>query len=100
MAWALEHGHSLAAKGLARSLADYATPDLAAVAHAMGGSGLRIDSPAGLDQLPAALAEADGTLLVDVHVNPAFVSPASAEIARRMRGATLGVSGARPRSSS
>jgi hypothetical protein len=53
----------------------------------MGGSGLLIDSSADLDQLPAALAEADGTLLVDVRVNPAFVSPASAEIARRMRGA-------------
>jgi acetolactate synthase I/II/III large subunit len=79
--------HSLAAKGLARSLADHGTPDLAAVARAMGGSGLRIDSPAGLEQLPAALAEADGTLLVDVRVNPTFVSPASAEIARRMRGA-------------
>jgi thiamine pyrophosphate-dependent acetolactate synthase large subunit-like protein len=78
--------HSLAAKGLA-PLADHGTPDLAAVARAMGGSGLRIDSPADLEQLPAALAEADGTLLVDVRVNPDVVSPASAEIARRMRGA-------------
>ena len=79
--------HSAEAKGLARSLADHDTPDLAAVARAMGGSGLRLDSPAGLEKLPAALAEADGTLLVDVRVNPTFVSPASAEIARRMRGA-------------
>ena len=52
----------------------------------MGGSGLRIDSPAALEHLPAALADADGTLLVYVCVNPNDVSPASAEIARRMRG--------------
>jgi thiamine pyrophosphate-dependent acetolactate synthase large subunit-like protein len=80
--------HSLAAKGLPASLADYGTPDLAGVARAMGGTGIRITRADELERLPDLLANASGTFVVDVRVNGGIVSPASAEIAARMRGAT------------
>lgn len=58
-----------------------------ALAAAIAGvRGLRVDSPAALDGLGAAHAEATGPLLVDVRINGEVVNPSSAEIAAALRG--------------
>jgi len=78
--------HNMRAKGLDASHAVLRTPDLAALAQATGAAGHRIDSPAALESLAPALADATGPLVLDVRINGDVVNPSSAEIAAALRG--------------
>ena len=51
----------------------FAWPDLAAVAAAMGGVGVRVRRPTDLDDAAAALAGRERPVLLDVHVDPDLV---------------------------
>jgi acetolactate synthase-1/2/3 large subunit len=51
----------------------FAWPDLAGVAQAMGGAGVRVRRPADLEDAAAALASRDRPVLLDVHLNPDLV---------------------------
>jgi thiamine pyrophosphate-dependent acetolactate synthase large subunit-like protein len=55
------------------SLALFAWPDLAGVADAMGGVGVRVRRLADLDDAAAALAARERPVLLDVHVDPDLV---------------------------
>jgi thiamine pyrophosphate-dependent acetolactate synthase large subunit-like protein len=55
------------------SLSLFIWPDLAGVARAMGGVGVRVRRPEDLDDAVAAVASRDRPLLLDVHVDPDLV---------------------------
>jgi len=79
--------HDLDHKNLPSDYALQPAPDLAALAKAFGGRGVRFDTPDSLCGLEAALrgAEAfEGPTLFDVRINGAYESPVSQEIAKAL----------------
>jgi acetolactate synthase I/II/III large subunit len=76
--------HNLAHKGLPLAYAEHQAPDLTALATAFGARGYRIGNADELDVLSKALAETDGTVLIDVTVNPDYLNPASRDIASHL----------------
>jgi acetolactate synthase I/II/III large subunit len=79
--------HSLAAKGLPTRHAQFAVPDLGALARAWGADGHRIDTPTGLERLGELLRVPGGPRVIDIRVNPTVVSDAAREIFRQVREA-------------
>jgi acetolactate synthase-1/2/3 large subunit len=79
--------HDLDHKGLPSNYALQPSPDLAAFAEAVGGRGMRFDTPESLGGLEAALRAAEafeGPTLFDVRINGAYESPVSQEIAKAL----------------
>jgi acetolactate synthase I/II/III large subunit len=76
--------HNLAGKGLPLTYAEHPAPDLAALAAAFGARGYRVGNADQLDVLGKALTEADGTVLIDVAVNPEYLNPVSRDIASHL----------------
>jgi acetolactate synthase I/II/III large subunit len=75
--------HLLTRANRDRDLATHPTPDLSALAQACGYTGYRITRPQDLPLLAEALA-ARGPTLVDLHIDPGYINPASAKVARVM----------------
>ncbi|WP_197041227.1 thiamine pyrophosphate-binding protein [Chondromyces apiculatus] len=75
--------HNLARAGGDRDLAEHPAPDLAALARACGCAGDRITRPEDLPRLREALT-APGPTLIDLHIDPEYLNPASATVARAM----------------
>jgi thiamine pyrophosphate-dependent acetolactate synthase large subunit-like protein len=76
--------HNLHRAGQPTGYADHASPDLAALAQAMGAHGYRITCPQEIPVLKEALDHEQGVVLVDVHIDPAYLNPASAHVAAAM----------------
>src|SRR5476649_239853 len=79
--------HDLEHKNLPSEYAMQPSPDLAALAQAFGGRGVRFDTPESLHGLEAALRAAEafeGPTLFDVRINGAYESPVSQEIAKAL----------------
>jgi acetolactate synthase I/II/III large subunit len=76
--------HNLHRAGGPAGYADHASPDLTAFARSMGAHGYRITSPQEIPVLKEALDHEQGVVLVDVHIDPAYLNPASAHVAAAM----------------
>ena len=79
--------HDLEHKSLRRDYALQPSPDLAALAKALGGRGVRFDTPDALRGLKEALGDAEefrGPTVFDVRINGAYQSPVSQEIAKAL----------------
>ncbi|MFG3041938.1 thiamine pyrophosphate-dependent enzyme [Streptomyces sp. NPDC048330] len=85
--------HNLTRAGRARDHAAHPTPDLAALAEAMGAVGYRVDGPDGLHTLKHVLGHRpdEGVILVDIHVDPGYLNPASAHVAAAMSAGAHGL---------
>jgi acetolactate synthase I/II/III large subunit len=77
--------HSLAAKGLSTAHAEFAVPDLGALARGFGAEGHRLRTAAELERLEELLTAPGGPRVIDVRINPDVVSPAAEEIFRAVR---------------
>lgn len=79
--------HNLARAGHLVDHAAHPSPDLAALAQTLGASGYSITHPGELTVLKRALDhnERDGVVLVDVHIDPTYLNPASAHVAAAMK---------------
>jgi len=78
--------HALAAHNLAPNEADYPSPDLVAVARAMGLDAHRIDSIESLAHVARLITKISRPTLVDVRVNPNVVHPLQQFMADRPSG--------------
>jgi thiamine pyrophosphate-dependent acetolactate synthase large subunit-like protein len=78
--------HNLDRAGSPGHYAAHPSPDLAAVARAMGATGYRITDPDGLYTLKKAMDHRpeDGVVLVDIRIDPVYLNPASAHVAAAM----------------
>ncbi|NED06918.1 thiamine pyrophosphate-binding protein [Streptomyces sp. SID6648] len=78
--------HNLTRAGRPRDHAAHPTPDLAALAEAMGATGYRVTRSDELPTLKRVLSHRpdDGVVLVDVRIDPAYLNPASAHVAAAM----------------
>jgi acetolactate synthase-1/2/3 large subunit len=76
--------HNLTRAGRDTRHAAHHTPDLASFAESMGASGYRITCPDELTILRKAFSHQQGVVLVDVHIDPAYLNPASAHVASAM----------------
>lgn len=87
-----DHGFGQERHNLARArhLTDHATypsPDLAAVARSLGAVGHRVTRPRELSNLKHALGHQRGVVLVDLHIDPQYLNPASAQVGVAMAAA-------------
>jgi acetolactate synthase I/II/III large subunit len=77
--------HNLSRGRLPAGLADYASPDLAALADAFGATGYRITNAGELGTLSAAVGDtAAGVVIVDVRINGEYLNPVSRDIAEHL----------------
>ncbi len=76
--------HNLSRGRLPAGLADYASPDLAALADAFGATGYRIMNAGELGTLSAAVDTAAGVVIVDVRINGDYLNPVSRDIAEHL----------------
>jgi acetolactate synthase-1/2/3 large subunit len=77
--------HSLAAKGKPTAHAQFAVPDLGAVARGFGADGHQLRTADDLNHLGELLNAAGGPRVIDIRINPEVVSPAAREIFRQVR---------------
>lgn len=78
--------HNLARDRLPAGFADYASPDLAALAEVYGATGYRITNASQPGTLVAAVGpDAAGVIIVDVRVNGEYLNPVSRGIAEHLR---------------
>lgn len=76
--------HNLKRAGRPAHHADHASPDLVALAQAMGAHGYRITQFSELARLKRAADDDQGVVLVDVRIDPTYLNPASAHVAAVM----------------
>jgi acetolactate synthase I/II/III large subunit len=76
--------HNLSRDRLPVGFADYASPDLAALAGAFGATGYRITNAEQLGTLSAAVNDTAGVVIVDVRINGAYLNPVSRDIAEHL----------------
>ena len=76
--------HNLTRAGRDTHYATHRTPDLASFAESMGASGYRITCPNELTTLKRAFDHQQGVVLIDIHIDPAYLNPASAYVASAM----------------
>ena len=76
--------HNLSRTGRPIRYASHPTPDLAALAEAMGAQGHRITHVSDLKVLEREPDCDEGVVLADVHIDPLYLNPASAHVAAAM----------------
>ncbi|MFE9601375.1 thiamine pyrophosphate-binding protein [Streptomyces hokutonensis] len=76
--------HNLTRAGRSTYHANHPTPDLVSVAQAMGATGYRVTHPDELVNLRQAFNHQQGVVLVDIHIDPSYLNPASAYVASAM----------------
>jgi len=80
--------HNLSRDGLPARFADYASPDLAALAGAYGATGYQIRNAEQLGTLSGAVDDTTtttGVVIVDVQINGEYLNPVSRDIAEHLR---------------
>lgn len=78
--------HNLSRDGLPARFADYASPDLPALAGAYGATGYQITNAEQLGTLSAAVDDTTtGVVIVDVRINGEYLNPVSRDIAEHLR---------------
>ena len=78
--------HNLSRDRLPVGFAEYASPDLAALADAYGAVGYRITNAEQIGTLPAAVDDGvAGVVIVDVRINGEYLNPVSRDIAEHLR---------------
>ncbi|MFJ6895152.1 thiamine pyrophosphate-binding protein [Streptomyces hokutonensis] len=76
--------HNLHRAGRSTHHANHPTPDLASFARAMGATGYRVTHPDELLHLRQAFNHQRGVVLIDIHIDPSYLNPASAYVASAM----------------
>ena len=76
--------HNLSRTGRPTRYASHPTPDLAALAEAMGAQGHRITHFRDLKVLEREPDHDEGVVLADIHIDPLYLNPASAHLAAAM----------------